>query len=96
MSLTGSNADERVRVNASEMGACMLALYNKLQSLMGGSMAQPVGTSIDEAIEKIATDLEKNAGKALVVSGSNNEHDQTVVNAINALLNSYGSTIDLD
>ncbi|NNC85025.1 MAG: 4Fe-4S dicluster domain-containing protein, partial [Bacteroidia bacterium] len=96
MSLTGSNADERVRVNASEMSACILALYNKLQSLMGGSMAQPIGTSIDKEIEKIATDLQKHAGKALVVSGSNNEHDQTVINAINALLKSYGSTIDLD
>ena len=95
MSLTGSNADERIRVNARDMGACLLALYNKLQDLMGSTITQPIGTPVDEDISKIAHDLQKNAGKSLVVSGSNNEHDQTIVNAINSLLQSYGSTIDL-
>ena len=35
-------------------------------------------------------------GKALVVCGSNDVAKQVMVNAINSLLGSYGTTIDLD
>jgi molybdopterin-containing oxidoreductase family iron-sulfur binding subunit len=42
----------------------------------------------------LISDLSK--GKSLVVSGVNDENVQTIVNAINAQLGNYGTTIDLD
>jgi ABC-type branched-subunit amino acid transport system substrate-binding protein len=44
-------------------------------------------------LEKAAAELKANAGKALVVCGSNDKSVQIVVNAINNLLGSYGTTI---
>jgi len=44
-------------------------------------------------LEKAAAELKANAGSALVVSGSNDKNVQVVVNAINSLLGSYGTTI---
>ena len=37
-----------------------------------------------------------NKGKALVVSGSNNVHVQTIVNAINEAIGANGTTINWD
>ena len=51
---------------------------------------------IDDGISKAAKDLWSNKGRALVVSGSNDTNVQVMVNAINNLLGSYGSTIYID
>ena len=48
-----------------------------------------------DEIEAAAKALIAHKGAALVVSGSNNPAVQTIVNAINSLLGSYGTTIDL-
>jgi len=47
------------------------------------------------AITKIAKELQNNAGGSLVVCGSNDTNEQLLVNAINASLGNYGTTIDL-
>ncbi|MCI5080875.1 MAG: TAT-variant-translocated molybdopterin oxidoreductase [Saprospiraceae bacterium] len=90
MSLTGSNADNRILVKPTEQGAAILALYKAL----GGSANGPsLDAEKTAKIKKIADELKAARGKALVVSGSNNMAEQVIVNAINNLLNSYGNTI---
>jgi molybdopterin-containing oxidoreductase family iron-sulfur binding subunit len=96
MSLTGSNADNRVMVKPSEQGAAIVALYNALAGKAGRPSVS--GPKLDAEktakINKVADELFKSRGESLVVSGSNNVGEQTLINAINDMLDSYGSTID--
>ena len=97
LSMTGTNADHRFPMQASKELAYVGTLYNYLAKAKG--LAQiPVPTNAELAgnsIEKAAKLLLKNAGKSLVISGSNNSEVQQVVNAVNMLLDNYSSTIDL-
>ena len=95
MSLTGSNADTRVLIKPSEQGAAIAALYNEVAALTGGSRvsAPALGEKAAEGIKKAAAELVAAKGASLVVSGSNNVGEQTLINAINSLLGNYGATI---
>ncbi len=85
MSLTGANADYRTMIKPSEEAAVVTELYN----IISGK-----GSSSKVAyLQKAGEELKANAGAALVVSGSNDKYIQIVVNAINNLLRSYGTTI---
>ncbi len=91
LSLTGANADYRSQIRPSEEGAVAIQLYNLIAAKTGGA-------TISGGVEKTylaeaANDLWASRGKALVVAGSNDKAIQIVVNAINGLLGSYGSTI---
>ena len=95
MSLTGSNADVRIPVKPSEEGVALLALYNALSGTsLGGS--KKLNANAEKAIAIVSKELMAAKGKALVVAGSNDVATQVLVNAINSLLGSYGTTIDLD
>jgi MoCo/4Fe-4S cofactor protein with predicted Tat translocation signal len=96
MSLTGTNADTRVPIKLSEEGPALITLYNAITggSLAGGSLGNNV--TADKALKLVAKELLQNKGKALVVAGSNDVSTQILVNAINAAIGSYGTTIDLD
>lgn len=96
MSLTGSNADVRIPIKPSEEGLALVALYN---AVSGSTLAGTKGLSnkvAENAITIAAKELVAAKGKALVVAGSNDVATQVLVNAINSLLGSYGTTIDLD
>jgi len=93
MSLTGSNADNRIMVRPSEQGSAIKAFYNALK---GSSMGSDLNEKARTALEKLAAKVKAASGKVLVVSGSNNVAEQVVVNAINEMLGSYGSTITFD
>ncbi|RAK02169.1 molybdopterin-containing oxidoreductase family iron-sulfur binding subunit [Larkinella arboricola] len=94
LSMTGSNADYRTPIKPSQEGLVVAALYNKVAAKLGGT---PVSTaSIDVPyLDKAANELAASRGAALVVSGSNDANVQVLVNALNNLLGSYGTTIDL-
>ncbi|MDZ4708986.1 MAG: 4Fe-4S dicluster domain-containing protein [Saprospiraceae bacterium] len=97
MSLSGSNADNRILIKPSEQGASIAFLYNALAAKSGApSVAAP---SIPEktagALAKIADQLLAQKGASLVVSGSNVKDEQILVNKINEILGNYGITIDL-
>jgi hypothetical protein len=96
MSLTGTNADTRVPIKLSEEGPALITLYNAItgNNLAGGNLGNNV--TADKALKLVAKELVQNKGKALVVSGSNDVSTQILVNAINAAIGSYGTTIDLD
>lgn len=96
MSLTGSNADNRIMVKPSEQGAAIVALYNEVAKLVGGSTIS--GPRLDaektKKLAAVAKELVANRGASLVVSGSNNTGEQVVINGINYMLQNYGPTID--
>jgi MoCo/4Fe-4S cofactor protein with predicted Tat translocation signal len=94
LSITGANADYRTQIKPSEEGAVVIQLYN----LLAGKAGRPtVSGGVEKAnIAKAAEELWTNRGNALVVAGSNDKAIQVVVNAINDILGSYGTTIDLN
>lgn len=93
MSLTGSNADNRIMVRPSEQGAAIKAFYN---ALAGNSMGSELNEKARTSLKKLADKVKGATGKTLVVSGSNNVAEQVVINAINEMLGSYGNTITFD
>jgi len=96
MSLTGSNADTRVPLKPSEEGLAIIALYNAIAgTTLPGTKALD-NKALDAAVKVAAKELVAAKGKALVVAGANDVATQVLVNAINSLLGSYGTTIDLD
>lgn len=96
MSLTGTNADTRVPIKLSEEGPALITLYNAItgSNLAGGTLGN--NTTADKVLKLVAKELLQNKGKSLVVAGSNDVSTQILVNAINAAIGSYGTTIDLD
>ncbi|MEQ9063486.1 MAG: TAT-variant-translocated molybdopterin oxidoreductase [Vicingaceae bacterium] len=96
LSVTGSNADHRTAVLPSEYGKVAVDLYNAVAELTGGTRTSGGGSPYTEAIQHAAESLVSMKGKSLVVCGSNDKSVQIVVNAINAALGNYGSTIDLN
>ncbi|GAB2783098.1 TAT-variant-translocated molybdopterin oxidoreductase [Rhabdobacter roseus] len=94
LSLTGSNADYRSAVKPSQIGLVAASLYNKVAAALGGSSISVPSIEAPH-LDRAAKELAAARGQALVVCGVNDPAVQTVVNALNGLLGSYGTTIDL-
>ncbi len=82
LSLTGSNADVRVPVKPSELGAVAVALYG---AVVGGGSSS---FSTNAQLKQAAKELKAARGRGLVVSGSNDPAVQALVTAINQSLGS--------
>ena len=83
MSLTGSNADNRILVKPSEQSAAIATLYNYVASITGGGKTYSVpaiNAKADAALKTLAQVLANNKNKSLIVSGSNNVNDQIIIN----------------
>lgn len=96
MSLTGSNADTRVRVSLDEENAFIQNILADLQQSSGKTLVAdlvkvPVKNS--KALAEILTELKANKSSSIVVSGSREKTIQVYVNAINELLGNWGQTI---
>ena len=100
MSMTGTNADVRGAIKPSEFGKVALHLYNAIAEQMGKAPVSAGEVDNDNGIiEKVAAaaaDLIENKGNGLVISGSNDQAVQSVINAINTLLGNYDSTLNID
>jgi len=96
MSLTGSNADNRILVKPSEQGAAICTLYNEIAALTGaaGIGGPKVNDKAANAFKKVAKELVAARGNSLVVSGSNNVSEQVIVNKINDLLGNINTMVD--
>ncbi len=91
LSLAGANADYRTQIKPSEEGAVAVQLYNLIAAKAG---RPTVSGGVDKPnLSKAADDLWASRGRSLVVAGSNDKAIQVVVNAINDMLGSYGTTI---
>lgn len=94
MSVTGSNADERIPVSPERAKTFLAALYNHIASVTAMDPIQ--GVISDMEVESIGQDLLSHKGRSLVVSGSNDPEVQEMVAGINLMLGNYGNTIDTD
>lgn len=91
MSLSGSNADVRFPVKPSEEAGIVLSLYNAIAAAKGAEQFNGVNSGVD--VSALAGELLENPGKSVIISGSNDESVQLLVNGINQLLGNYGQTI---
>jgi Fe-S-cluster-containing dehydrogenase component len=96
MSVTGTNADVRMPIKPSEEGIALVNLYNAISGTTLPGSKKLNNSNADKAIAIVAKELLAAKGKALVVAGTNDVATQILVNSINSLLGSYGTTIDLD
>lgn len=95
LSMTGANADYRTPIKPSQEGLVVANLYNRVVAQLGGGSAMSVPSVAVANLDKAAKDLIAARGAALVVSSSNDPNVQIVVNALNSVLGSYGTTINL-
>ena len=86
LSLSGSNADERIAIRPSEQKILLTDIYKSLSS---GSSPN------DNRLKKIVESLRSNKGSGIVVCDSNDMNTQLIVNAINSILGNYDNTISL-
>jgi len=96
MSLTGSNADNRIMVKPSEQGAAIVKLYNEVAKLTGATTIKnmPINDKANNALKLIAKELMASKGKSLVICGNNTVEEQVIINKINDLLGNINNTID--
>jgi Fe-S-cluster-containing dehydrogenase component len=95
MSLTGTNADIRIRVERTDYGKVLSYIYNRLatqQGLNPAEMASPP-TGLEEKLNAAIADLAAHQGRSLVLCGVNNPEYQVLVNGINQMLGNVGSTV---
>ena len=93
--ITGSNADLRIPIKASQEDLAVLRIYNLLAKKAGATTVSDASSFKNEKLNTVANELWAAKGKSIVVSGSNNKGTQLVVNAINTILNNYGNTLDM-
>ncbi len=86
MSVTGANADKRVAIKPHEELQILQGVYRILAGESSGGEHEHAGM--------LAEQVQKYGGSTLIVSGTNDVKVQSLVNAINHLAGSYGSTID--
>lgn len=98
VSLTGSNADERICVSPLEMQESLQRLVELLAERSGKQLGVRANlpVELDKKISVLADRLWNARGKGLVVCGLNNLRSQLIVNAINSMLENYGQTVDIE
>jgi Fe-S-cluster-containing dehydrogenase component/anaerobic selenocysteine-containing dehydrogenase len=97
MSVTGSNADQRVAVAPSQLGAVAAALLARIARKAGeADVTAPSDPVKPEILDKVADQLWQHRGDSLVVTGANDTAIQRVVLALNQLLGNVGKTLDVD
>ena len=95
MSLSGTNADERIPMKPSDIKLAIFSLYNNIAARAGVEKYELDGDSHFD-MSTYAEALWNAKEQSIVISGSNDPNVQKVINAINQLLLNYGNTIDID
>jgi len=96
LSITGSSADYRTPIKASQSGLVAANLYNAVARATGNTTIAGIDKVEAANLDKAAEALLANKGASLVVSGSNDVSEQLIVNGINEMLGNYGQTIGTD
>jgi molybdopterin-containing oxidoreductase family iron-sulfur binding subunit len=92
LTLTGSNADRRIKIRPSEEKTVLMDLYNRISAMTSVNITE--APAFREDLSQIAERLFSSKGKSIVVSGTNDTEIQSLVNAINMLLENYPTCID--
>lgn len=85
LSLSGSNADKRIRIKPSQQKSYVQNLYRSI-----------VGQGGDADMQALAAKLKAVPGKSLVVSGTNDPDVQYLIIAINNELKNLETTVDIN
>ncbi|MEB8328748.1 TAT-variant-translocated molybdopterin oxidoreductase [Flavobacteriaceae bacterium KMM 6897] len=85
LSLAGANADKRVALTPSQQKVALAKLYGQLN---GTSVSGELPEKIAKAVEATATEIQKAGSNAVVVTGLDDVNAQSVVLAINEMLQS--------
>ena len=89
--VTGSNADHRLRLKPSDVIAFTYALAARLNNSFSGYSNHLSGNSL---LETVAADLTAHAGRSIVVAGDSLPAEvHAAVAAINSALNNIGTTV---
>ncbi len=97
LSLTGSNADQRLRVAPGEMGHVvthLAALSRDARELRSKQTGSPL-RRLEPTLDAIAERLWTARGRGLVISSSQDVRVQVLCNFINHMIGAYGATLDL-
>ncbi len=93
LSLTGSNADKRVKIKPSEVAGALAFLVNEL----GGSAAKvALRGDLTKALKSVAGELKGSNGKAVVLVGGDDANVAKLAAALNALVGAFGTTVRTD
>ncbi len=95
MSMTGSNADVRAMVKPSEYANVLAAIAKGVGAPVSG-LSTKLNSAAQGAVKKAVKALLASGKKSLVVCGSNNTTLQILTNKINAKLNAYTETINVN
>jgi molybdopterin-containing oxidoreductase family iron-sulfur binding subunit len=96
MSVTGSNADQRVPTLPSQLGAVASALLARIAKQAGESADAGPDPVDGKILDEVAKQLWAHKGESLVVSGANDVAVQLVVHALNRMLGNLGKTVDIN
>jgi molybdopterin-containing oxidoreductase family iron-sulfur binding subunit len=94
LSMTGSNADERIPVTPRDMQLMLGNIYNQVAAATGNPSVSSLPSVTP--VEGLVKDLLDHRGSSLVVCGSNDPDLQKLVAGINYMLGNYGTTLDLE
>jgi Fe-S-cluster-containing dehydrogenase component len=98
LSLTGSNADQRLRAAPGDLGHLATHLAARLARLAGMPLAAEglAPSPAEPALDSIADRLWGARSRGLAISASQDVRVQVLCNFINHLIGAYGTTVDLD
>src|SRR5205823_304147 len=100
LSLTGSNADRRLRVAPGEIGHIATHLATRLARRASATFLQRVDglapSTAGPALDAIADKLWAARGRGLIISGSQDVRVQLLCNFMNHVIDAYGATVDLE
>ena len=98
LSLTGSNADQRLRAAPAEIGHLATHLAARLARRAGIALATDglASSPAEAALDSIADRMWAARSHGLAISASQDVRVQVLCNFINHLIGAYGTTLDLD
>ncbi len=95
LSLTGSNADLRHPIKASEEALVVASIHDRIAEKAGKEACGIDTSQVHARTKKAAEDLWNARGSSALLCGTNDPDVQVLVNAVNDMLGNYGSTMDL-
>ncbi|MEM6348266.1 MAG: TAT-variant-translocated molybdopterin oxidoreductase, partial [Bacteroidota bacterium] len=97
MSITGAKADMRYPIKPSDQSQALLNLYNKVAGQLGYPQIPGVSAFnvAGNGLDKAASELIAAGSKGLLVCGTNDIAQQTLVMNINQMIGAYGTTLDV-
>ncbi|MCK6596207.1 MAG: 4Fe-4S dicluster domain-containing protein, partial [Bacteriovoracaceae bacterium] len=90
LSLTGSNADDRIILNPDEVLAFITSLYFKV---IGASEIEKSNRAISAALNSVYNQLMKNKGQSLLMVESGDVRVERMVHQINLELGNFGKSL---